>query len=244
MTTLLTSTKAVGFTDKAVIARIRDLDIDAAGNCDRAAWKRYLALCLMAIAKGTSKKTLSAAVFGIGAKPSKTFSNMWSMAEKCRANVTGNGAWSDILPLGVEDAFEMVLGWINRHMAMHGVAGKNAYEVVCHLSPAEAEAAKATAKAEKAAEEAEAAEEAKGAAEEAEAKAKDKADAIPERTAAEAAIAALHDAKPEDLAHVLSFVLSKLDNAELAKVRGLIDQVLGNVAPAADAAPVKAKRKA
>jgi hypothetical protein len=131
---LAANTALAGYTLKAVVSRIADMDFDAAGNAEKAAWKRYVALCLMALAKGSDKADVVKAVFGPKGKPSKTFHNAWTLANKCRGHVTGNMVWSDIVPMGIEDAFTATLGMINRQMSVLGVAGKNEWEKVCNMS--------------------------------------------------------------------------------------------------------------
>ena len=225
----MTEALASGYTVKAVAARIADMDIDAAGNTEKAAWKRYLALCLMALAKGVEKKAIVDMVFGKGGKASKTFHNMWTMANKARGHVTGNMAWSDVAAMGVEEAFNTTIQMINRHMSMHDVTGKNAYDAVCNMSLEEVAQAKANADAAKAEADAEAA-----AAKEAADKAKVEAEAqakvnAQERTAAQAAIAALHEASKADLQQVMYFILNQLGVDELEAVQGQIADVLAAI---------------
>lgn len=235
-TTLALVNGATGYTVKAVAARIMDMDIDAAGNAEKAAWKRYLSLCLLALAKGTDKATIVKAVFADG-KASKTFHNMWTLANKCRGHVTGNMAWTDVAAMGIEDAFNATIQMINRHMAVHGVAGKNAYDDVCNMTVEEVALAKANAKAAKAEADKEAAEKEeadKAKAKEDEAKAKSEAADKAERTAADAAIAALHEAGKVDLQKVMYFILNQLDDEDLIGVRDQIEHALANAAKSAN----------
>ncbi|WP_156383290.1 hypothetical protein [Rhizobium sp. Root483D2] len=99
---------------------------------------------LLAIARGIDKKALIDAIFGKGAKPSKTFQNMYSMADKARNTVLGNHSWDDVRALPIDQATTMVLGMINRHMTMLSCSSKNDYDRFCNLSPAEAEAKRKT----------------------------------------------------------------------------------------------------
>jgi hypothetical protein len=129
-----------GYTIKAVCARITDMDVSAIGNAERAAWKRYMSYALLAIARGIDKKALVDAIFGKGAKPSKTFQNMYSMADKARNTVLGNHSWDDVRALPIDQATTIVLGMINRHMTTLSCSSKNDYDRFCNLSPAEADA--------------------------------------------------------------------------------------------------------
>lgn len=131
---------AAGYTVKAVCTRIADMDVAAAGNGERAAWKRYMSYALLAIARGVDKKALIEAIFGKGAKASKTFQNMYSMADKARNTVLGNHSWDEVRALPIDQATTMVIGMVNSHMATLLCTSKNDYDRFCNLSPAEAHA--------------------------------------------------------------------------------------------------------
>lgn len=232
-----------GYTTKAVVARLADMDVDAAGNAERAAWKRYLSLCLLAIAKGMDKKELTEAVFGKGGKASKTFQNMWSMANKCRHVVIGNRAWSDLAVMGIEDAMSESLTMINRHMAMLGVSGKNAYEPLCNLTMLEVDAKREADKvrdAQEAQAKADEAEKTKADGDKAEKAAKGKADTAPERTPAQAAIGALQEASRDDVMTVIGHLLGRVSLDDLRLIHETAGAMVENMA-AASAKAIDAK---
>ncbi|TAU37806.1 hypothetical protein ELI44_32970 (plasmid) [Rhizobium ruizarguesonis] len=110
---LASEAKASGYQTSTVIARIMDMDVDAVGNAEKAAWKRYMGLALLAIAKSVDKKKLIEAIFGKGGKPSKTFQNMYSMADKARNTVLGNRSWDDIRAMPIDAAMDTVMMSIN-----------------------------------------------------------------------------------------------------------------------------------
>lgn len=236
--------KAAGYQAATVAARIADMDLDAAGNAEKAAWKRYLTLALLAMAKNVDKKKLIEAVFGRGGKPSKNFQNMWSIAANARNTVLGNRDWDDIRSMAIDDAVSNVILSINAHMSQLGVSGKNDYASVCNLSVSEAArffeqkaADKAAADAAAAAEKAEKAETDKTAETEAQAT----ATATPERTAAEAAIGALAEAGQDDLMQVAAFIVSKIEVENMILMRDALENMIANAArtingPAANAA--------
>lgn len=242
----------VGYTVKAVIDRIVALDIDAGGNTEKAAWKRYLGLCLLSLAKGWDVKRVVELVFGKGEKPSKNFQNMMSLAKLVRHNpdLLGNHKWADVGVMSIDDAQNAVFDMINRHMAVLAVSSKNEYAKWGGSSLAEIELrkkAEAEAAAAAEAEKAEAAAAAEAEAAEAEADAKDKADATPERTAAQAAIAALHEASKDDLMSVFAHIATRIDLAALKQAHGDIAAIIANLEAAADAkieAAIKGKKAA
>lgn len=211
-----------GYTIKTVAARIADMDFDAAGNAEKAAWKRYVALCLMAIAKGSEKADVVAMVFGKGGKASKTFHNAWTLANKCRGHVTGNMAWSDILPMGIEDAFSATISMINTHMAVLGVAGKNEWDKVCNMSLAEVEAKREADKHKPSEAEGEGEADASADNGKAEADAQAAAAAKPERDIAQEAIALLATANRTEIVAVIASLQGQL-------VAGDIVDMVGNM---------------
>ncbi len=228
---------AKGYTTKTIIDRIADMDMDAGGNAEKAAWKRYLSYALLGMAKGIDKKALIEGVFGKGGKPSKNFQNMYSMAGKCRHTVLGNAGWDDVRPLGIDDALEATLGFINRHMATLDVTSKNAYDAVCHLSPAEAAAAKEAEAAAKAEATAEAEAKAKVDAEakaKAEEEAKDRADAATPKTPSEIAIGALHGASLDDMMAVLIHIVDRVDAGTLKMIHRDLGAMIANRGAAED----------
>ena len=235
------TTKALGYAVKTIADRIAAMDIDAQGNAEKAAWKRYMGYAMLALAKGVAKKNMAAAVFGKDVKASKNFDNMWSLAEKARNNplLLGNNAWDDVRAMSIDEALDTVIGMINRHMAVLNVAGKNAYAPLSGMSLEEIEAKKANDAAD-AASEAEAAQKAdeatKLAANEAEAKAKEKADTTPERTPAQAAIGALADAGRDDLMTVAAHIVTRLEPADLALMHEALTAMIANAAK--DVTPV------
>jgi hypothetical protein len=229
----------VGYTVQSVITRIAALDIDAAGNAEKAAWKRYTGLACLSIAKAWDKKKVVELVFGKGAKPSKTFQNMWSLAEKARNNMVGNRSWAEIKLMPIEEALDTAIMMLNAHMAVLSCSSKNEYEKFCNLSPSEAEdkrkqevADKAAAKSEAEAATAQAADTQQVAEDDATAK----ADALPERTAAQAAMAALHEASRDDLMDVLSHIVTRIGTEDLTMVRDQLTAILANMAAQAEAA--------
>ncbi|WP_312794457.1 hypothetical protein [Tianweitania sp.] len=225
------SAKALGYQASTVIAHIMDMDVDAGGNAEKAAWKRYLVLILMAQAKAADKKKLIEAVFGKGEKASKTFQNMWGVASNARNVVLGNRSWDDIRSMSIAEAKYAVLLAVNGHVGALEVSSKNDYAAVCMLSPSEALAkreadAEAAKEAEaEAAAKAEAAKEAKTAKE---AAAKAEADARPERSPADAAIGVLHDAHRNNLMQVAGFILSKISVEDMKLMQETLRAMLTN----------------
>lgn len=233
---------------KAVAGRMADMDWNAGGNAEKAAWKRYTALAIMATIKGWDKKDVALEVFGpadpsapvkAGKRPkvktSKTFDNAYSLATKAVNAIPHfvNRTWDEVTALGVGEAQDMVIDLINQHMRALEVGGMNAYEPLAGLDPAmlaarlandEAKAAEAEAAATSAAE-AEA---------EAETAARDKAEAAPERTAAQAAIAALAEASLDDMMDVLAFVIGRVDVGTLKMVHRDIGAMVANMEAKAD----------
>jgi hypothetical protein len=63
-----------------------------------------------------------------------------------------------------------------------------------------------------------------------------KADALPERTAAQAAMAALHEASRDDLMDVLSHIVTRIGTEDLTMVRDQLTAILANMAAQAEAA--------
>ena len=231
---------STGYKVDTVVAHIIDLDVDAAGNAEKAAWKRYLVLILMAQAKAVDKKKLIEAVFGKGGKASKTFQNMWGVAGNARNVVLGNRSWDDIRAMDLKEAKDTVLLSINAHMSSLDVSSKNDYEKFCSLSPSEA-AAKREAEAEAAAA-AKAEADAKVEASKVEADAKEEAaqeaaDAKPERTPAQAAIGALMDASRDDLMAVAAHILTKIGTDDMRLMHEALGAMIANAA-AADAKDV------
>lgn len=235
---MMNETKANGYKVETVVAHIIDMDVDAAGNAEKAAWKRYLVLILMAQAKAVDKKKLIEAVFGKGGKASKTFQNMWGVANASRNVVLGNRSWDDIRTMPMAEAKDTVLLSINAHMSSLDVSSKNEYEKVCMFSPSEAAAkreADAQAKAEAKAEADAKAEAEKATQAEAEADAQAEADAKPERTPLEAVKAVMQGASMDDAMAVMSWMadvmpvdalrvfleerLARLDNEAAAAAR-------------------------
>lgn len=233
MTTTETA-KATGYAVKTVADRIAAMDIDAQGNAEKAAWKRYMGYAMLALAKGVAKKNMATAVFGKDAKPSKNFNNMWSLAEKARNNplLLGNRSWDDVRAMGVDEALDTVIDMVNRHMAVLNVGGKNAYEPLCGLSleeiAAKVENDKADAKAEADAEAAKVEADAE-AAKEAEAAAQEAAGKRPERTPAQAAIAALEDASKDDLLAVMAWITTKVDLGNLKAMQREMQAIIANM---------------
>lgn len=231
-----TEVKATGYQTATVVARIMDMDVDAQGNAEKAAWKRYMGLALLAIAKGVDKKKLIEAVFGKGGKASKTFQNMYSMADKARNTVLGNRSWDEIRAMNMDEATATVLTMINRHMLTLDVSSKNDYDKVCNLSPSEAAAKREADKAaanEEAAEKIAKAEADAAAATEAEAEAQSKADAKPERTAAEAAIGALAEASRDDLMTVMAHIVGRMSVDDMHMMHEQLAAMLANAKPVA-----------
>ncbi|WP_051903850.1 hypothetical protein [Neorhizobium vignae] len=240
MTQVLEAAKVAGYQTSTVIARIMDMDVDAQGNGEKAAWKRYMGLALLAIAKSVDKKKLIEAVFGKGGKPSKTFQNMYSMADKARNTLLGNRSWDEIRAMPMDEAMSTVLLSINAHMSALEVSSKNDYDKVCNLSPAEAaakreadKAAKAEADAAKAAE----AEADKAKVTEAEADAQASAAQQPERTPAQAVIGALIDASRDDLMTVAAHILTRIGVEDMALMHETLTAMIANAA-AAEAQPM------
>jgi hypothetical protein len=230
-----TENKATGYAVKTVVARIVDMDVDAIGNGEKAAWKRYTVLALLAMAKGVDKKALINEVFGKGNKPSKTFQNMWSLADKARTPMLGNYKWSDIAVMPIEEAIATALGMLNRHMATLDVTSKNEYDRFATSSPDEVKATRereAAAKAEEAKAKDEAEAKAKEDKAEKEEKAKDKADATPERTAAQAAIGALIDASRDDLMQVAAHIVTRIGMDDIRLMHEALTAMLANDAAA------------
>jgi hypothetical protein len=236
-----------GYTVASVISRIMALDVDASGNAEKAAWKRYMSLCLLSLAKGWDLKKVAEQVFGANAKPSKTFQNMASLARKVRHNpeLLGNHQWADVKVMAIEEAQDATIAMINRHMAVLDVSSKNEYEKFCEFSAVEAgekrqQDADEKAAAAKAKAEADLAEKVETDKKETDAKAK--ADATPERTPAEAAIAALADASSSDLVQVAFHCLKgKIDLSDAIAIRDWLDNAIAMAAtqiegPAAAAA--------
>lgn len=136
----VTEKNSSGYTVQGVVSRISALDVDAGGNAVNAAWKRYLSLSLLSLAKGWELKKVATLVFGEGAKPSKTFQNMASLARRARNNpeLLGNHGWADIRIMGIDEAQDTVTDMINRHMAVLGCTSKNEYDKFADLSHLEA----------------------------------------------------------------------------------------------------------
>jgi pyruvate/2-oxoglutarate dehydrogenase complex dihydrolipoamide acyltransferase (E2) component len=241
MTTVATELKsstATGYSVKTVADRIIGMDIDAQGNGERAAWKQYLGYSHLAIAKGVSKKNMVAAVFGTGAKASKNFDNMWSLAEKSHHNplLLGNRDWADIRVMGIDDALSAVLLLVNSHMSVLEVGGKNAYGPVCGMSLDAIAAAKAAAEAEAKAEL-----DAKAEADAAEAAAKEEAEASAQELAAMkeepvsppvAAMRAMQNATEAEIMDVIGQLSGKLAIDSLRE----LTKLFGDVVAAHDAA--------
>lgn len=223
----------IGYAVKTIVDRIAAMDIDAQGNAEKAAWKRYMGYAMLALAKGVSKKNLATAVFGKDAKPSKNFNNMWSLAEKARNNplLLGNRTWDDIRPMSIDDALDAVIVMVNAHMAVLNVGGKNAYEPLCGLSLDEIAAKAENDKAEKAEADEKAAkvEADEKAAKEAEAAAQDAAAARLERTPAQAAIAALDEANKDDLLTVMAWITTKVDLGDLKMMSRELVAIIANM---------------
>lgn len=228
-----------GYSVKTVADRIAAMDIDAQGNAEKAAWKRYAAYAHLALAKGVSKKNMAAAVFGKDAKPSKNFSNMWSLAERSNHNplLLGNHSWGEIGQLGIDDALDAVIAMINRHMAVLEVGGKNAYDPIAGMSLEAIAAKKANDEAEAAEAAAEAAADAEAKADadaEAEQAARDKADAAAPKTAAEIAKDALHGASLEEMMDVLLHIVGRVDVGTLKAVHRDLGAMIENMEAKAD----------
>jgi hypothetical protein len=238
---------SAGYAVKTVADRIAAMDIDAQGNAEKAAWKRYMGLSMLALAKGVNKKNMASAVFGKDAKPSKNFSNMWSLAEKARNNplLLGNNAWDDVRAMSIDDALDTVIGMINRHMAVLNVGGKNAYEPLAGMSLDEIAAKvandEADAKAE-AEEKAKAKEAEKLAADEAEAKAQEKASAAPELDIVQRIYAASAGASPDEIAEAMvgfTKLLLELEARDtLAIIHEQMGQILANTAKDVTPGPI------
>jgi hypothetical protein len=238
-TEMTTETKVLGYAVKTVADRIAAMDIDAQGNAEKAAWKRYMGLSMLAMAKGVSKKNMSTAVFGKDVKSSKNFDNMWSLAEKARHNplFMGNRSWDDIRAMAIDEALDTVILMINAHMSVIDVGGKNAYGPLAGMSLEEIAAKKAN-------DEADAAQEAQAtaakleadaeSAKDAEAKAQDAASAKPERTPAEAAIGALADASRDDMMQVLAHIVTRLSVEDMAMVQEQLTAMVVNATTAAE----------
>ncbi|MGO7308741.1 hypothetical protein ACCS91_33340 [Rhizobium ruizarguesonis] len=233
---LASEAKASGYQTSTVIARIMDMDVDAVGNTEKAAWKRYMGLALLAIAKSVDKKKLIEAIFGKGGKPSKTFQNMYSMADKARNTVLGNRSWDEIRAMPIDAAMDTVLMSINSHMSSLEVTSKNDYDKVCNLSPSEAadkREADAKAKAEAEAEAKAKAEADAAAATQAEATAKAEAEAKPERDLIRDTFATLQGATADELAAIFGGIglrLSEVDRDKLTMVMGELETILANTA--------------
>jgi hypothetical protein len=227
-----------GYTVASVIARISALDVDAAGNAEKAAWKRYLSLCLLSLAKGWDLKKVAEQVFGKGEKPSKSFQNMASMARRVRHNpeLLGNHQWADVKVMAIDEAQNATIDMVNRHMAVLGVSSKNEYDKYCDLSSAEAEDKRkedADAKAKVQADKATAEADVKAKADTAEAEAKANAEAQPERDMVRDTLAGLAGAKGDELAAIFGGVglkLLDLDRGLLVQIMGDLEQVLANTA--------------
>ncbi|NEI32169.1 hypothetical protein [Rhizobium ruizarguesonis] len=233
---LASEAKASGYQTSTVIARIMDMDVDAVGNTEKAAWKRYMGLALLAIAKSVDKKKLIEAIFGKGGKPSKTFQNMYSMADKARNTVLGNRSWDEVRAMPIDAAMDTVMMSINSHMSSLEVTSKNDYDKVCNLSPSEAADKREADKKAKAEAEAEAkakAEADAAAAEQAEATAKAEAEAKPERDLVRETFASLQGAGPKEIAQIfggLGMLLMELDRETMIAVHNELGTILANTA--------------
>jgi hypothetical protein len=235
------TTKILGYAVKTVADRIAAMDIDAQGNAEKAAWKRYMGLSMLALAKGVAKKNMATAVFGKDAKSSKNFDNMWSLAEKARNNplLLGNRSWDEVRVMSIDEALDTVIGMVNTHMNVLNVGGKNAYGPICGMSLEEIEAKKANDEADAKAEADEKAAKIEAdadAAKVAEDEARSKADARPERTPAEAAIGALGDASRDDLMSVMAHIATRLSLEDLQMMQMEIAAMVANAQASAEQA--------
>lgn len=225
--------KVTGYAVKTVADRIASMDIEAAGNSEKAAWKRYAGYAMLALAKGVAKKNMAVAVFGADAKPSKNFNNMWSLAEKARNNplLLGNRSWDEVRAMSIDEALDTVIGMINTHMNVLNVGGKNAYEPLSGLSLDEIKAKKANDEADAKAEAATKAAKLEAdadAAKELEANAQAEAATRPERSPSQAAIGALHNASKDDLLNVMAWIAGQLDIESLAMMNGELSAIIAN----------------
>lgn len=243
----MTNEAIKGYAVKTIVDRIAAMDIDAQGNAEKAAWKRYMGYAMLALAKGVSKKNMATAVFGKDGKPSKNFNNMWSLAEKARNNplLLGNRAWDDVRAMSVDEALDTVIMMINAHMAVLNVGGKNAYEPICGLSldevAAKAANDEADAKAE-ADEKAAKVEADTAAAKEAEAKAQDAANAKPDANIVQAILAASVGASPDEIAQAMVGFTKLLLQLEAHDTLAIIHEQMGMIL--ANTAKVEAATKA
>lgn len=230
-----------GYTVDAVVSRFVALDVDAAGNGEKAAWKRYLSLTLLSMAKAWDLKKVAEQVFGKGVKPSKNFQNMRTLAKQVRNNpeLLGNHAWADVKVMTIEAAQQAVLDMINRHMAVLSVSSKNDYEKYCEFSAAEAEEqremekqAKAEAKAEKDAAASDVAEKTADAEADAQAAAAEKAE--PETIVA-IALKTLITANDGELKEVIGNLAARLSIEGLSEIHFLMGGIIDAHAKAEEA---------
>lgn len=116
-----------GYAVKAVAMRIADMDVDAAGNGEKAAWKRYLALALLAMAKSADKAAMVEAIFGKGAK-----SSIASLGRQPDAGAR-RSAQGSLLPEGSKRAsyksFEYRIG---HQDAIHGIEHNSAFNTMSY----------------------------------------------------------------------------------------------------------------
>lgn len=140
----------MAYTLNGVAARIAEMDFETT------AWKYYVGLCILAHVRGTTKKIVETRAFGTK-KPSSNFNASWRISVKTFPHMSRSHC-EHIASLNLDDAVTASTKFVEAHMSMLGVNGKNAYAEVAHYADADAlNAAKLAAAADKAEEEAAAA---------------------------------------------------------------------------------------
>ncbi|WP_454287244.1 hypothetical protein [Rhizobium arsenicireducens] len=233
------ATVATGYKVLHVAARIMDMDVDAQGDGKNAAWRRYFVLTVMATIKAVDRKGLARMVFGQDGKPSKTFGNIFALAVSAYAAMATPEEYNEIRAMGIDDAYKALIDLLDRHMSILSVAGKNEYAKFCMFATAEQAATHRSQIAANAAEAAADGEPEAAADGEPEAVAQVAAANQPERTAAQAAIAALHEASRDDLMSVAAAIAVRLSVEDLRTMAADLAAMVANIDAAATAKAAK-----
>ena len=135
------TTESKGYTIAGLAARLQKAE---------RAWIAYTAAQILAMTRGTKKTVLATKVFGQD-KPSSTYRNCWSLAEKVFASTFSDTHRKAVVELGLDEALAYVQKVMEAHMSALEVTNQKDYTALAHFAgveeiPAPEPAEKSTAK--------------------------------------------------------------------------------------------------
>ncbi|MEX0409332.1 hypothetical protein ABGN05_27190 [Aquibium sp. LZ166] len=121
------TTESKGYTIAGLAARLQKAE---------RAWIAYTAAQILAMTRGTKKTVLATKVFGQD-KPSSTYRNCWSLAEKVFASTFADTHRKAVVELGLDEALAYVQKVLDQHMMGLKVTNQKDYTALAHFTSVE-----------------------------------------------------------------------------------------------------------